>query len=483
MGTVTVLWLLCAALAMALAGTCGTVWLVERRNRASLMLCILGLAAAVSACIELGMMQSAGGGEYGTWLRWYHVPVFLTLVGQLLFVHYYLGTGRLWLLRTVIFLRSVVLAVNFILFPNFNFAQIVSLRHVSFLGSQISVLGDVIPRDGWQLFATASLILWLAYLIDAAARLWMSGEPESRRKASAVILSIAAPLFATVVYTQSLAYGFVRGPISNLVWFLGALTTMAYETGRDVLLRRAAQQELSDLRRQLTLMERLNVAGHLSAALAHDLAQPLTAATANTEAALLLMNRGKTDIKELQSILSDVHGAHSRAAGIIAQMRQLFRQPNIAILPLELAPLLQDGVELVRPEAESNHISIPVLIQPGLPDIRGDRVHLLQVLLNLLMNSVEAMQSQPADARRIVIEARSRDADGGVEVAVKDSGPGIPASIADKIFQPFFTTKPEAIGMGLSLSRAIIEAHGGRLWADRTPPREGATFRFILQPA
>src|SRR5690242_13494881 len=177
MGTVTVLWLLCAALAMALAGTCGTVWLVERRDRASLMLCILGVTAAVSACLELGMMQSATAAEYGKWLRWYHVPVFLTLVGQLLFVRYYLGPGRLWLLWTVVFARSVVLAVNFILFPNFNLAQIVSLRHVSFLGSQISVLGNVIPRYGWQLFATASLILWLAYLIDDAARLWMSGEP------------------------------------------------------------------------------------------------------------------------------------------------------------------------------------------------------------------------------------------------------------------------------------------------------------------
>src|SRR5689334_17559237 len=141
METVTILWSLYTAVAIMLAAVCGLVWLIERRDLATLMLGILGVAAAVAAYAELGMMHSATAGEYGEWLRWYHLPVFLTLVGQLLFVHYYLGAGRAWLLWAVIFGRSVVLAVNFLVHPNFNFSNIASLRQVSLLGEQVSVIG------------------------------------------------------------------------------------------------------------------------------------------------------------------------------------------------------------------------------------------------------------------------------------------------------------------------------------------------------
>src|SRR5580765_8646041 len=166
---VTILWSFCGAVAIALAAVCGFVWLIERRNLASLMLCAVGVAAAASGYVELGLMHSATAAEYGEWLRWYHVPIFLALIAQLLFVHYYLGTGRLWLMWAVILARSVVLVVNFSVHPNFNLSNIVSLRRVSLLGEQVSQIGVAVPRSQWQMFATASLILLMAYLMDAAA--------------------------------------------------------------------------------------------------------------------------------------------------------------------------------------------------------------------------------------------------------------------------------------------------------------------------
>ena len=175
MEMVTILWSLCAAVAIVLAAVCGLVWLIERRDLASLMLCILGVAAAASGYAELGLMHSATVAEYGEWLRWYHVPIFFAVIAQLLFVHYYLGTGRLWLMWAIIFARSVVLVVNFSVHPNFNFSNIVSLRRVSLLGEQISLIGVAVPRSQWQMFAVASLILLMAYLIDAAAQRWLKG--------------------------------------------------------------------------------------------------------------------------------------------------------------------------------------------------------------------------------------------------------------------------------------------------------------------
>jgi signal transduction histidine kinase len=126
-------------------------------------------------------------------------------------------------------------------------------------------------------------------------------------------------------------------------------------------------------------------------------------------------------------------------------------------------------------------VALRTIVQPGLPRVFADRVHFTQVLLNLVMNSVHALQSSPADSRRIVVEARAADTKGDVEIAVRDSGPGIPAATADQLFKPFFTTKNEGTGIGLALSRTIIEAHGGRLWYDDTRQGGGAVFRFTLR--
>src|SRR5580765_3422093 len=150
---VTILWSFCGAVAIALAAVCGFVWLIERRNLASLMLCAVGVAAAASGYVELGLMHSATAAEYGEWLRWNHVPLFFAFISLLFFVHYYLGTGRLWLMWAFIFARSVVLVANFSLHPSVNFSDIVSLRRVSLLGEQISVVGVAVPRSQWQMFA------------------------------------------------------------------------------------------------------------------------------------------------------------------------------------------------------------------------------------------------------------------------------------------------------------------------------------------
>ena len=256
---------------------------------------------------------------------------------------------------------------------------------------------------------------------------------------------------------------------------------MAYELGRDVILSRRARLEVAELRAQLAQAERVTAMGQLASTLAHELAQPLAATAANVDAARAQLKREKPDIEELGSILDDIGKDDRRAVEIIDHMRQLFKRRTIELQPLSVEEVVQDVVSLVRPEATSKHVALRLLMQPGLPHVFGDRVHLSQVLLNLLMNGIDAVQSRPPDARTIVVEARSVDAKREVEIAVRDSGPGIPDSMADQVFRPFFTTKSDGMGMGLTLSRTIIEAHGGRLWTDRMTPQGGAVFRFTLR--
>lgn len=480
---VTILWSLCGTVAIALAAVCGWLGLTERQDRASLMLCFLGVAAAGSSYFELGSMHSATAAEYAELQRWSHVPIFLGFISLVLFVHYYLGTGRLWFLWMIILMRSVVLVVNFSVHPSFNFVSIDSLRRVSLLGEQVSVIAAAVPRTDWQMFATVSLFLVIAYLVDAAVRRWRKGGPDARRKVIAVTLGTALPLLSTIIYAHLVLYGVLKAPLTNLIWSLGALVVMAYELGRDVVVKRRAQLELIELREQLAQTERVSVLGQLASALAHELIQPLTATAANVGAARMELEREEPDLEELRAILDDVDRDDSRAVDIITRMRQFSQRRAIEMQPLAVEDLVQDVISLVHSEATNKSAVLALVMQPGLPRVLGDRVHLSQVLLNLLVNSIHAVESRPLDARGIVIEARADDANGEIELAVRDSGPGIPGNLADEVFKPFFTTKSNGMGMGLALCRTIVEAHGGRLWTDRMTQQGGAVFRFTLKRA
>src|SRR5262249_4494666 len=153
-----------------------------------------------------------------------------------------------------------------------------------------------------------------AYLIDAAVRRWLTGASDSRRKALAVGLAIAAPMLCTIGYTQLLVFGVIHGPVSNVPWFLGALVMMAYETGRELILSRRARLELAELRDQLAQVERINLVGQLASGVAHELAQPLSAIALNVGAAQRQLNGEKPDLRELRSILDDIGKDDRRAA-------------------------------------------------------------------------------------------------------------------------------------------------------------------------
>jgi C4-dicarboxylate-specific signal transduction histidine kinase len=291
------------------------------------------------------------------------------------------------------------------------------------------------------------------------------------------------PMLCTIGYTQLIIFRVVHGPVSNAPWFLGALLTMAYELGRDFVMSKHAADKVAELQSQLAQVERVGILGQLTPSLTHELAQPLSANAANAATALKHLACGKPDLEEVRAILADIRSDSRRGIELVARMRALFKRRTIEMRPLRIEYLVQDVVALAGAEVTSKRVALSLLMQPALPLVLADRVHLSQVLLNLLLNSIHAVQLRPPDARRVVIEACADNGKGEVEIAVRDSGHGIPADIVDKIFGPFFTTKPEGMGIGLALSRTIVEAHGGRLWADHMSGDDGAIFRFTLQRA
>jgi PAS domain S-box-containing protein len=246
----------------------------------------------------------------------------------------------------------------------------------------------------------------------------------------------------------------------------------------DITERKRTELEVAQQRAELAHIARVSTMGELAASLAHELNQPLTAILSNAQAAQRFIAANPADLEEVHEILKDIVQDNNRAGEIIRRLRAMVRKEKLEFVPLELAGVIRDVVQLVHSDAILHNIRVLLEINSGLPPVRGDKVQLQQVLLNLLLNAFDALKNSPADERSVAVQA---ELDGGsiLKVAVRDSGTGLNGGQLDKIFQPFFTSKPDGLGLGLSISRSIVEAHGGRLWVENNPDR-GATFCFTL---
>lgn len=480
MSLVTIVYSMGAAVALTLAAVYGVTWLLERRLVANLFFSIYAIALALTARCELGMMHSATPAEFGEWVRWYHAPMFLIFLSLLLFIRFYLGTGRMWLVWTIMSMRAIFLVLNFSVSPNGFFSEILTLRHTPFLGEEVSVIGHAVVRP-WIWLVRASLFLAVVYVTDAAAAAWRRGDPESRRKAVVVVVAVLGPTLIIIPFTQLSIYGALSIPYIDSPTYLITLALMAFELSRDTIMNFRARLDLADLRTTVVQVGRVSVLGQLASALAHELNQPLGAILRNADVAEVDLQTEKPDLEELRSIAADTGKAVRRAKEIVDRLRVMIKRRSVEMHSLVVDNLVQDVFSLTRAEAASKQVVLSHAIEPGLPPVSGDRVHLSQVLLNLIINSMDAVQACPVGDRDVVIEARVVGSQ--VEVTVRDSGPGIPAADVDRVFEPLFSTKADGLGMGLAICRTIIEAHGGRLWAERNPQGRGAAFRFLLARA
>ena len=246
----------------------------------------------------------------------------------------------------------------------------------------------------------------------------------------------------------------------------------------DITARRQAQIELQRHRDELALFQRVSAMGQLSLTLAHELNQPLGAIIRNAEAGETFLRQGTPDPAELREILIDIQDDGRRAAEVISHMRSMLRHGDLHFDAIEVHELVEQVADLLKIEIEARHATLYRVLPNGLPKVRGDRIQLQQVLLNLMLNSLDALDAKGSGDRRIEIEAG--EVEGGlIELAIKDTGTGIDPDQLPHLFDLLLTTKTEGTGIGLAISKTIVDAHGGRIWAENSPDG-GACMRLQL---
>jgi two-component system sensor kinase FixL len=253
------------------------------------------------------------------------------------------------------------------------------------------------------------------------------------------------------------------------------------ETNTDIEATKRAEETLAQAQAELAHVSRLSTLGELTASIAHEVNQPLAAIVTSGEACLRWLAREDPQLDSVKRGVERMIGDGRRASDVVKRLRALSKKSALRRVPVNVTEFVDDALLLVQREIGMNRVQLKRDYAAGLPPVLGDRVQLQQVVINLVLNAIQAMSSVQDGPRELHIEIR-RSADDKVLIAVRDSGPGIDPQNESQLFSAFFTTKKEGMGMGLSICRSIIESHGGRVWASRNETG-GATFQFTVPQA
>jgi len=246
---------------------------------------------------------------------------------------------------------------------------------------------------------------------------------------------------------------------------------------RHITERKRAEEALRDMQIELAHANRVATTGQLTASITHEVNQPITAAVTYALAARRWLSAEPPNFREVDDALSLIVKEGTRAGEVVGRIRALIKKAPARKDAVEINDAILEVIALTRAEAANNNVSVRTQLAEGLPRVQGDRVQLQQVLLNLIINAIEAMRDVGEEERELLISTRNEPA--GVSVEVRDSGPGFAPADLNRVFEAFYTTKPDGLGLGLSICRSIIEAHNGQLWASANLPR-GASFQFAL---
>jgi signal transduction histidine kinase len=247
----------------------------------------------------------------------------------------------------------------------------------------------------------------------------------------------------------------------------------------DITARKQAELEAARQHQDLAHLARVTALGELSCSLAHELTHPLTAILSNAQAAQRFLARDDADLNEVREILSDIVTEDQRASEVIHRLRLLLKkgEPQKHCDDVDLNKVVQEVLKLMRNDLINQNVTVDTDLAQNLPVVAGDRVQLQQVVLNLALNACEAIADGDSSERQLLIVSKLED--GAVRISVTDRGHGIPEGRREQVFERFFTTKKEGMGLGLSICRTIIDAHRGKIWATNNSGR-GATFHFSL---
>lgn len=476
MSMVTIIWSMIAAAALTLGLVHLLVWWQNREKRERLWFFVMAVGTSSLALHELAMMKAPTPEVFGTALQWLHLPTWLVFVAIIGFVQAYLHTGRYWLGVTVIGLRTLSLALNFACDPNINFREITGLRGVSFLGDSVAMaIGRPNPL---MIVAQCALVLLFVFVVDASVQAWRRGE--KRR----VLLTGGSISFFVAMGTLNAILSLwqvVTFPVSASLFFMGMILLMAFdlslETKRAVILAEELRDTQESKYKEVTHLGRVAAVGELSVSLAHEMNQPLAIILSNAQAAQKLLANQSPDLAEVEEILGEIVNENLRASETIQRIRALLQRGEVSSQVLDLNEVVTEVCHLMKNEMARRQVSLSHDFAQHLPPLSADRIQLQQVLLNLMLNACEAMEPITSLKKELHITTRSEG--NSVSLEVTDNGHGLPADV-ESIFQAYFTTKDQGLGMGLAICRSIIAAHQGQLWAEPARSHSGATFHIVL---
>jgi len=321
------------------------------------------------------------------------------------------------------------------------------------------------------IYAPTPFLLWAALRFEVAGASW-------------ALLAIAYLSTWNAIHGRGPFVGGNRGDhVLQLQLFLMAVSLPLLFMAAGIGERRRAHsmlvREMEERRRMeegLRHASRLAVLSEFTASIAHEINQPLGAILSNADAAELLLESPAPPLDEIRRILTDIRNDDLRASDVIRKLRALLRRGEVERNPVKINDVAQDAITILRAEAQRRDIDVRTELAPIDSVVMADRVHLQQVLLNLMVNGMEAMQDTQGTKRLTLATEQRGDT---IVVSVADRGPGIPAERVPRLFEHFFSTKPEGMGMGLAISRSLVEAHGGRIWVENGKD-QGAIFRFSL---
>lgn len=602
MSWTTVIWSMEAAVCLTLAVIYLLVWFRQRKDWDHLLFALSAIAAATVAAGEWWMMRVETPAQFGTALRWLHLPIWVMVLALIGFVRLHFQAGRWGLAWLVIGVRTLALILNFLMPLNINYREISAVRKIPFLGETVSV-ADGVPNP-WMALGQFGLLLFVVFVVDASVTVWRRGD---RRQA--LVLGGSISLFSILGTIQAMLvlWGVVASPIMVSLLFSAVVVAMGYEMSRqifraartavelqesqqhmrlaaaatglaiwnwdiehdviwvsrmgrpfygvslddeisferflatlhpddrgpvrqaaaralggagefstdyrvvlpdgsvrwitargkaefngggkplrmrgvslDITGRKQAELELTHQRQDLAHLSRVSMLGELAGALAHELNQPLTAVLSNAQAGQRFLAQGPPDVAEITAILDDIATDAKRAGGIIHGMRAMFKKEAPADgQPVDVNESVNQVLNLLHGEIVARKAKVILHLGVGLPPVKAGRIEIQQVLINLIMNSLDAIKSEPLQG---YVEITSKRQGGRIIVSVNDTGPGIPAEIMARLFEPFASTKPGGLGLGLAISHSIAERFGGQLLAENHPAG-GANFQMVLPVA
>lgn len=464
----TVIWSMLAATSLILGLMHAALW-VRRRDPALMFAAVMALASGLLAFSELAMMHTTEVGRFAALLRLSHLPIAGALVAMIWYVNLRLGTGRRGLAWTITILWTFSLVVNFMSPASLVFREIDSLnRLTTFWGEEFSLATG--PSNPFKYVADFSSLLIMIYVIDAAVAAWRRG-----RRHSAAVIGGSITFFIVVagIYTPLVDAGIARTPSIISIAFLAIMLALSWEITRDAARSRDVAHELDQTRDEMDRLMRANLLGEFASTIAHELNQPLTAVLANAQVARRYLGADPPQVDDAREMLDLIIRDDKRAAEVIGRLHGLVARGKVERTELDLNEVVEETVDLCSRKIRDQGVTVKLDLTPGLRPVMAGRVELQQVVLNLLHNALQSLGRIGSHGRQVQLATKALP--DGVRLAVEDTGRGFTEGDNRDLFNPFQGDREGGIGMGLSICRRIIEAHGGSIRAEKVA-RGGARF-------